>query len=176
MGDKTIPDSAEPHLESFYPPFIAGIDLPHQGVVDSYSLSQLEKYISVKMMQQCFKLKFHLSRPSYIICYNFYLPRVKLTHWGWMPHICVSKIIILGSDNGLSPGRRQAIIWTNAAMLLIWPWGTNFSEILIAIDIFSFKKMHFEMSSGKWRLFCLSRNVLNWSSPIFGHQGRLGDH
>ena len=36
MGDKTIPASAEPRLESFYPPFIAGVDLPHQGVVDSY--------------------------------------------------------------------------------------------------------------------------------------------
>ena len=38
MGDKTIPDSAQPRLESFYPPFVAGIDLPHQGVVDPYSL------------------------------------------------------------------------------------------------------------------------------------------
>ena len=38
MGDKTIPDSAEPRLESFYPPFVAGIDLPHQGIVDSYNL------------------------------------------------------------------------------------------------------------------------------------------
>ena len=38
MGDKTIPDSAEPCLESFYPPFVAGIDLPHQGVVDSYNI------------------------------------------------------------------------------------------------------------------------------------------
>ena len=37
MGDKMIPDSAEPCLESFYPPFVAGIDLPHQGVVDSYN-------------------------------------------------------------------------------------------------------------------------------------------
>ena len=37
MGDKTIPDSAEPRLESFYPPFVAGSDLPHQGVVDSYN-------------------------------------------------------------------------------------------------------------------------------------------
>ena len=37
MGDKTIPDSAEPRLESFYHPFVAGIDLPHQGVVDSYN-------------------------------------------------------------------------------------------------------------------------------------------
>ena len=38
MGDKTIPDTAGPRLESFYPPFVAGIDLPHQGVVDSYNL------------------------------------------------------------------------------------------------------------------------------------------
>ena len=38
MGDKTIPDSAEPCLESFYPPFVAGIDLPHQGIVDCYNL------------------------------------------------------------------------------------------------------------------------------------------
>ena len=45
MGDKTIPDSAEPRLESFYPPFVAGIDLPHQGVVDSYNL-----YIGILIM------------------------------------------------------------------------------------------------------------------------------
>ena len=37
MGDKTIPDAAEPRLESFYPPFVAGVDLPHQGVVSSYN-------------------------------------------------------------------------------------------------------------------------------------------
>ena len=42
MWDKTIPDAAEPRLESFYPPFVAAIDLPHQGVVDSYSLTQDE--------------------------------------------------------------------------------------------------------------------------------------
>ena len=38
LGAKTIPNSAEPRLESFYPPFVAGIDLPHQDVVDSYNL------------------------------------------------------------------------------------------------------------------------------------------
>ena len=38
MEDKTIPHSAEPRLESLYPQFVAGIDLPHQGVVDSYNL------------------------------------------------------------------------------------------------------------------------------------------
>ena len=39
MGDKTIPDSAKPRLESFCPPFVTGIDLPHQRVVDSYNPS-----------------------------------------------------------------------------------------------------------------------------------------
>ena len=50
-------------------------------------------------------------------------------------HICVSKLIIIGWDNGLSPGRRQAIISTNDGILLIGPLGTNFSEILIEIHI-----------------------------------------
>ena len=75
-------------------------------------------------------------------------------------HICVGKLNIIGSDNGLSPGRRQAIIWTNAGILLIEPLGTNFSEILIGIPTFSFKKMHLKMSSAKWRPFCLGLNVL----------------
>ena len=52
-----------------------------------------------------------------------------LTHWGRVTHICVGKLIIIGSDNGLSPGRRQAIIWTNAGILLIGLSGTTFSEI-----------------------------------------------
>ena len=56
-----------------------------------------------------------------------------LIHWGRATHICVTKLTIIGSDNGLSPGRRQAIIWTNAGILLIEPLGTNFSEILIEI-------------------------------------------
>ena len=43
----------------------------------------------------------------------------------------VSNLAITGSDNGLSPGRRQAIIWTNAGISLIGPLGTNFSEILM---------------------------------------------
>ena len=44
-----------------------------------------------------------------------------LTHWGRVTHICVGNQTITGSDNGLSPDRRQAIIWTNARMLLIGP-------------------------------------------------------
>ena len=74
--------------------------------------------------------------------------------------ICVVDLTIISSDNGLSPGRRQAIIWTNAGILLFGPLGTNFSEILIEIQTFSLKKIHLKMSSAKWRPFCLGLNVL----------------
>ena len=77
-----------------------------------------------------------------------------------MTHICVDKLTIIGSDDGLSPGRYQAIIWTNAGILLIEPLGTNFSKILIGIHIFSFKKMRLKISSALWRPFCLGLNVL----------------
>ena len=54
-----------------------------------------------------------------------------LTHWGWVTQICFSKLAIIGSDNGSSPGRHQAIIWTNAGILLIGPLGTKVTEIFI---------------------------------------------
>ena len=63
-----------------------------------------------------------------------------LTHWDRVTHICVSNLTITASDNGLLPGRRQAIIWTNAAILLIGPLAINFGEMLIEILTFSFKK------------------------------------
>ena len=88
------------------------------------------------------------------------LTNLCLTHWGWVTHICVSNITTIGSDNGLSPSRRHAIIRTNAGILLIEPLGTNFNEILIEMHIFSLKKIHFKMSSGKRRPFCLGLNVL----------------
>ena len=91
-----------------------------------------------------------------------------LTHWGRVTHICLSKLTIIGSDNGLSPDRRQAIIWTNTGILLIGPLGTNFIEILIEILTFSFKKMHLKISSAKRRPFCLGLNMLKtritWNS------------
>ena len=86
--------------------------------------------------------------------------RIALTHWGRVMHICVSKLTIIGSDKGLSPGRRQALIWTNAGILLIGPLGTNFSENFVEIYRFSFKKLHLKMSSGNWRPFCLCLSVL----------------
>ena len=78
-----------------------------------------------------------------------------------MTHICIGELTITGSDNGLSPGRRQAIIRTNAGILLIGTLGTNFSDILSQIHTFSFKKVHLKMSSGNWQPFCLGLNVLN---------------
>ena len=85
---------------------------------------------------------------------------ITLTHWGRMTHICVSKLTNIGSDNGLSPDRRQAIISANAGILLIGPLGTNIGEILIEILTFSFKKMRLKVSSTKRRPFCLGLNVL----------------
>ena len=112
----------------------------------------------------------------------------ELTHWGRVTHICVSKLTTIGSDNGLSPGRRQAIIWTSAWIFWIGPLGTNFSEILIGIQTFSFKKMHLKMSSAKWRPFCLGLNVLTWHTRhtwanfiyiynvnFIGHHGHKSD-
>ena len=87
-----------------------------------------------------------------------------LTHSGRATHICVSKLTIDVSDNGLSPGRRQAIIWTNAGLLSFRPLRTNFSENLIKIQQFSSKKMHVKMSSAKWRPSCLGLNVLSSSA------------
>ena len=85
---------------------------------------------------------------------------IYLTHWGRVTHICVGKLTIIGSDNGLSPERRQAIICTNADILLIGPLGTNFSEILIEIQTYSLKNIRLKMSSAKCCSFRLGLNVL----------------
>ena len=79
-------------------------------------------------------------------------------------HICISNLTIISSDNGLLPGRCQAIIWPIAGNLLIGPLGTNSSEIIITIHKFSFKKMHLKMAAVKWRPFCL-----NLSSVLLRH-------
>ena len=75
------------------------------------------------------------------------------------------KWISIGSGNGLSPARCQAIIWTNAELLSIGPLGTNFSQIVIVIQTFSFKKM----SSAKWWPFCLGEDESNSS---LSHSGK----
>ena len=92
------------------------------------------------------------------------------THWGRVTHMWISELIINGSYNGLSPGRCQAIIWTSARILFIWPLGTNFSKMLIKFPISSFKKMPLKMMSAKYRPFCLSLNLVK---PI--HHNKRGN-
>ena len=60
------------------------------------------------------------------------------SHWGRVTHICVNKLTIIGLNNGLSPGRHQAIIWTNAGALLIGPIGTDYNENFINSNFIHF--------------------------------------
>ena len=99
---------------------------------------------------------------------------VTLTHWGRVTHICVSKLTIIGSDNGLSPGRCQAIIWNNTGLLLIEPLGTNFSEISIGIQRFiiqenALEHVVCEMASILSRPQCVNpaANWPQWSTRYF---------
>ena len=89
-----------------------------------------------------------------------------VTHWGRITHICVCKLTIIGSNNGLSPDRHQVIFWTNAGLLSIGSLGTNFSEILIKIQNFLFTKMHMKISSAKWRPFFSGGGGGGWVKDI----------
>ena len=61
----------------------------------------------------------------------------------------------------------QAIIGTNAGVLSIDSLWTNFSEILIKIYNFLFKKMHLKMPFGKWRSFCVGLNLRTMAPQYF---------
>ena len=91
--------------------------------------------------------------------------------------IYVTNLAIIGSENGLSPGWHQAIIRTNAGILLIAPLGANFSETLIGIQTFSWKKIHLNMSSAKMaailsRPQCVKNTLRPWGAcvSVVGHQ------
>ena len=136
------------------------------GAYKKWSLSPWPMWDYLKIVNELCQAMFLWATISVIL---------SLTHWGLVTHICVSKLTIIGSDNGLSPERRQAIIWTNAGILLIGTIGTNFSEILIRIQIFSFKKMHLKMSSAKWHPFCLSLNELTHCGLVTPYGIGLGN-
>ena len=82
-----------------------------------------------------------------------------------MLHVCINELVIIGPGNGLSPVWRQAITWTNAHLLSIGPLGTNFNEIRITMQNFSFNKMHLKIVSAKMAAI-LSRGEM--SEEIFG--------
>ena len=91
-----------------------------------------------------------------------------LPNWGQVTHVYFSKLTTIGSDNGLLSDRRHVFIWTNAAILLIRPLGTNFNEFCVEIHIFSLK-IPFE--SVVWKMAVISARskciemwccVINW--------------
>ena len=126
-------------------------------------------WILITKFQYCRKL-LHIDgllqeRHNYIanaleLCLSCTNPSISWGHHASRLPNYASNIVNIGSDNGLLPGRRLAIIWTNAGILLNGPLGINFNEIWIEIDTFSFKKMHLRMSSAKWWPSCLGLNVL----------------
>ena len=87
----------------------------------------------------------------------------------------LTKLTIIGSDNGLSYGRRQAIIWTSGWMLLIGSLGININGIWREIHAFSLKNMHLKNPSAKWRPFCLGLSVLmTKNDPFIPHKQKHG--
>ena len=91
-----------------------------------------------------------------------WLAFIFLTHWGRMTHICVDNLTTNASDNGFSPDRRQAIIWTSAGILFIRPLGTNFSDTWIETHIFSlknaFENVVWKMSAILFRPQCVNQD------------------
>ena len=106
-----------------------------------------------------------------------------LTHGGRVTHICVSKLTIIGSDNGLSPAnglspsRCRAIIWTNAELLLIRPWGTNFNAFECVWKCHLQNGVHFVSASMcqnfEWQCHCsfflytYHHRTLTWDPDIW---------
>ena len=132
-------------------------------MIEGNDLLQILKKSNVNGGKVCIMTALLLWAPvcSHIMAWwHLMATQIWLTHWGRVMHLCIGKLTIIGSDNSLSPGWRQANIWTNAGILSIDPLGTNVRETLIKNYIFSFKKMYLKMSSGKWRPFCLGLNVL----------------
>ena len=67
-----------------------------------------------------------------------------LTYWGRVTHICVCNLTIFGSENGLlAPSHYLNQSW----IIVNWTPRNKFSEMLIEIHSFSFKKIHFEMAA-----------------------------
>ena len=103
--------------------------------------------ISIMSMKMIIKMMIIMTiiitmKKNYFPGYRNFRPTY-LTHWDRVTHICVSKLIIIGPDNGWSA---QAIIWTNAGILMIWNLRAKFNEISSEIRAFSLRKLHLNMS------------------------------
>ena len=95
--------------------------------------------------------------------------RSYLTHWGRVTHICVGNLTIIGSDNGLPPGRRQAITWTKCWNIVNWiprnkyQWHFNRNSYNF-IQENAFENVVCEMAS-----ICLGLNLLKHVNTVL-HQ------
>ena len=99
-----------------------------------------------------------------ISCYALHRP---LTHRGRTMHICVSKLTIICSDNGLSPDRHQAKVWASVGILLIQTLETNFNETVSEIHIFSFTVIHDALENA------VSQMVAIWFRPQYVTQANF---
>ena len=101
------------------------------------------------------------------------LPRVllTLTHWGRVTHVCVGNLTIIGSDNGLLPGRRQAIIWTTAWTLLIKSLVTSFSEIFNQNSVIFIQENAFENVVSEAATIFPRPQCVNWLSHHWFRHG-----
>ena len=121
----------------------------------------------VQVMAWCWEAISHYLSQCWFRCYSA-TTCLKLIEAEWRLY---DNLTTNGSDNGLSPDRRQAIISTNAKMLLTGPLRTKFCGILIEIGIFSFKKMHLKMLFGKCQPFCLCLNELTLTAHWYKSMG-----
>ena len=115
-----------------------------QGNFIHHLFNHVNYFIMSILIQASKHKKIHTNENTW----HFELVLIKwclLTHWGQVTHICISKLTAIASDNGLSPGRRQAIIWTNAGILLIGPLGTKFNEFFLS------KFIHFHSRKSIWK-------------------------
>ena len=94
-----------------------GHHLNEWWLIDHWTLGNNICENQIKMQLFSFK-KMHCKMSS-AKCQPFCSSFSVLTHWGQVTHICVSELTIIVSDNGLSSGWHQAIIWTNAWILFI---------------------------------------------------------
>ena len=80
--------------------------------------STLPQKILVTFNDQIVAIEYGMRWPHHV----YRAQKELATHWGRVTHICVGNSTIIGSDYGLSPGRRQDIIWTNDVILNIVNW------------------------------------------------------
>ena len=104
-----------------------------------------------------------------------------LTNWGRVTHTCVSKLTIIDSDNGMSPGRRQAIIWTKCWNTVNWTlsnklqWNLNRNSHIF-IQENAFENVVCEIASMLSRSQCvkvLSHGCYFWCHIIYGNSACL---